>query len=151
MTRRLNIADAIALESIESKQKPAGGRRSHGDWIKILRLALRMPQKELARRARVDQAHLARIEGGKANPEVRTLERIYRALSCELVIEPRPTKPIDEIIHLRAKTIATKRVRQSMGTMALEGQAPGREVVERLIEQRAKEIALDPHEDLWRE
>src|SRR5215470_11115951 len=106
MTRRLNIADRLALESIESQRTPVGGRRSHGDWIKILRLGLRMPQKELARRAHVEPAHLARIEGGKANPEWRTLERIYRALSCELVVEPRPTRSIDEIVRARARSLS---------------------------------------------
>ena len=78
-----------------------------------------------------------------------TLKRIFEALSCDLVIAPKPKKPLDEILRERARAIALKRLKQSMGTMALEGQAPDREVFLKLLEKRTDEILNDRREKLW--
>ena len=75
--------------------------------------------------------------------------RIFEALSCDLVIAPKPKKPLDEILRERARAIALKRLKQSMGAMALEGQAPDREVFLKLLEKRTDEILNDRREKLW--
>ena len=108
-----------------------------------------MTQAELAKYAGLAQSQIAAIEGGKVNPQVRTLQKIFEALSGDLVIAPKPTKPLDEILRGRARAMALKRLKQSMGTMALEGQAPGREVFLKLLEKRTNEILKDPGEKLW--
>jgi hypothetical protein len=79
---------------------------------------------------------------------MRSLMRIFEALSCDLVIAPKPKKPLDEILRERARAIALKRLKQSMGTMALEGQAPDREVFLKLLEKRTDEILNDRREKL---
>ncbi len=48
--------------------------------LRLLRIKAGLTQTELARRAGVSQSLIARIEGGKVNPRVSTLMRIYRAL-----------------------------------------------------------------------
>ena len=50
------------------------------DELRDLRRRAGLTQAELARRAGVSQSLIARIEGGKVNPRVSTLIRIYRAL-----------------------------------------------------------------------
>ncbi len=51
--------------------------------IKKLRQKVGMSQTELARKAGVSQAHIAKIESGKVDPRFSTVERILRCLKEE--------------------------------------------------------------------
>jgi predicted DNA-binding mobile mystery protein A len=124
---------------------------SPGDWIRILRDSLRMTQTELASRAKITQPHLVGIESGKTDPQISTVKRIFEAMSCDLVLEPRPRKPIKELLRGRARSIALKRLKQSMGTMALEQQAPEADVFKQLLEKRTDDILTDRREKLWQQ
>lgn len=146
---KLNIVDDKALSLLRTVSPSTSWIPSHADWIRILRSYLRMTQEELAHRAGITQANLVKIESGKTNPRVDTLRRIFEGLSCDLLIEPRPQKPIDELLRGRARSIALKRLKQAMGTMALENQAPGSEAFLQLLEKRTDEILQDPSERLW--
>lgn len=148
--RRLNIVDEMALSRL-SPPEAKTREPSHGDWIRILRDSLRMTQAELASRAKITQPHLVGIESGKTDPQISTLKRIFQALSCDLVIEPRPNKPIKELLRGRARSIALKRLKQSMGTMALEKQTPEPEVFKHLLEKRTDDILADRREKLWQQ
>ena len=122
---------------------------SYGQWIRTLRSYLRMTQQELAQRAHIPQSHLALIESGKIDPQIGTLQRIFEGLSCDLVIEPRPRRPLSEILRGRARSIALKRLKHTMGTMALEEQAPEKAAFKQLLEKRTDEILGDSRERLW--
>lgn len=148
--RRLNIVDEMAI----SRLIPPGTKNhepSPGDWIRILRDSLRMTQAELASRAKITQPHLASIESGKTDPQISTVKRIFDAMSCDLVLEPRPRKAIKEVLRGRARSVALKRLKQSMGTMALEHQAPEADVFKQLLEKRTDEILSDRREKLWQQ
>lgn len=150
--RRLNILEEMALSRLPTGLEPRPlWEPSYGDWIRIVRNALRMTQAELAQRAGVSQPHLANIEKGKIDPQVGTLRKIFNAMSCDVVVEPRPRKPLTEILRRKARSVALKRLKQSMGTMALEGQAPEADVFRKLLEKRTDEILNDSREHLWRE
>jgi len=109
-----------------------------------------MTRAELAKRANITQANLWAIESGKADPRISTLQRIYKGLSCHLSVEPRPQQPLEAILRGRARAIALTRLKTTMGTMALEEQAPEKEIFKKLLEKRTDEILRDPHERLWR-
>jgi len=109
-----------------------------------------MTQAELAKRANITQANLVAIESGKVDPRVGTLQRIYEALSCHLNIEPWPQKPLEDILRGRARAVALRRLKKTMGTMALEDQAPEAEVFRKILEKRTDDILRDPREKLWR-
>ena len=146
---KLTLWDDAALEALESPSAipaPPAGR-----WIRLVRAKLRMSQTDLARRAGIDQAHLARIESGRVDPNVDTLRRVFAAMECDLVIAPRPKQTLDEILRSRARDVARRRLEHSMGTMALERQAPGAESLRLLLEKKADEILNDPRARLWKE
>ena len=149
--RRLNIVDEMALSRLAPPETKTTHEPSPGDWIRILRDSLRMTQAELASRAKITQPHLAGIESGKTDPQISTLKRIFEAMSCDLVLEPRPRKSIKEMLRGRARSIALKRLKQSMGTMALEHQAPEADVFKQLLEKRTDEILTDRREKLWQQ
>lgn len=54
-----------------------------GRNIRRLRVAAEMPQEALAADARLEAVHVSRIERGLANPTLKVLERIARALKVD--------------------------------------------------------------------
>lgn len=136
----VTLIDDMALSRLQVQEATEPNNRTPGDWIRILRNRLRMTQVELAKRAHITQPNLAAIESGRVDPQVSTLRRIYQGLWCELSIEPRLTKPLEEILRGRARTVALKQLKHTMGTMALEDQAPDKEMFRRLLEKRTDDI-----------
>lgn len=136
----VTIIDDMALSRLQVQGATEPNNRTPGDWIRILRHRLRMTQAELAKRAHITQPNLAAIESGRVDPQVGTLRRIYQGLWCDLTIEPRLKKPLEEILRGRARTVALKQLKHTMGTMALEDQAPDKEMFKRLLEKRTDEI-----------
>jgi len=148
--KSITIVDDIALSKLRVDSSSEDQNLKPKDWVRLLRTYLRMTQAELAKRANITQANLIAIESGKADPRVSTLQRIYKALSSNLSVEPLPQKPLEEILRGRARAIALKRLKKTMGTMALEEQAPEKEIFQKLLEKRTDEILRDPRERLWR-
>lgn len=147
----LNIIESGWLSQlIDGFNQPGhGSEPAHGEWIRILRSYLRMTQVELSKRAKIAQSHLAAIEKGKIDPQVGTIRRIFNAMSCDLVIRPAPAKPLGEVLRGRARGVALKRLKQTMGSMALEKQAPDPEMFRQLLEKRTDEILADKRGRLW--
>lgn len=148
--RQTTIVDDMALSQLRIDSSVEDHNLKPNDWIRLLRNYLRMTQAELAKRAKITQANLVAIESGKVDPRVGTLQRIYQGLSCHLSVEPRPQKPLEELLRGRARAIALQRLKKTMGTMALEEQAPEKEMFRKLLEKRTDDILRDPREKLWR-
>lgn len=55
-----------------------------GNLVRVLRLAARLRQYELAGRARISQNYLSMIENGRRQPSTRILERLSEALGAPL-------------------------------------------------------------------
>ena len=144
------IIDDIALSQLQTNSPGEDYDLKAHDWIRLLRQYLRMTQAELAERANITQPNLAGIESGKVDPRVSTLQRIFNGLSCHLRVEPQPQKPLEEILRGRARAVALKRLKKTMGTMSLEAQAPDKELFKKLLEKRTDEILNDSREKLWR-
>lgn len=148
--KRSTIVDDITLSKLKVNSSSNDNNLKPSAWIRLLRNYLRMTQAELAERAKITRANLVAIESGKVDPRVSTLQRIYQGLSCHLSVEPHPQKPLEEKLRGRARAIALKRLKKTMGTMALEEQAPEAEVFRKLLEKRTDDILRDPREKLWR-
>ena len=144
-----DLLEKRALASLQPEEGKENWSPPFSEWIRLLRKYFRMTQAELAERAKIPQSHIVKIEQGKTDLQIGTLEKIFKALSCDLVIQPKPQKPIDNILRGRARSIALKRLKQSMGTMALEGQAAEAETFRELLEKMTDEILSDPSEKLW--
>lgn len=147
--KHFDLIEKRALAQLQRRVEGEDWNPPFNEWIRLLRKYFRMTQSELAERAKIPQSHIVKIEGGKTDVQISTLEKIFKALSCELIIQPKPQKPIDEILRGRARAIALKRLKQSMGTMALEGQAAEADTFRELLEKKTDEILSDPREKLW--
>jgi len=83
-----------------------------GEYIKKMRLEMGMSQVELARLADVSQAHVAKIESGKVDPRLSTVNKILLILSqgekkkkccgelMSRVIAVRPDTSVKKVIAL---------------------------------------------------
>jgi transcriptional regulator with XRE-family HTH domain len=80
---------------------------SIGDNIKRIRLAKKLSQKEVTATAKLDPAQYSRIESGKTDPSVTTLERISKALGVSLSELFASTDELKEI-NSQDKTIMEK-------------------------------------------
>ncbi len=72
--------------------------------MRALRSALRMSQSQLARRSGGPRAHIARLESGSFSPRLDTLERLFDAMFCDLVVLPKArVRPREAIARTRAE------------------------------------------------
>ena len=78
-----------------------------GDNIKRIRLAKNLSQKEVISSAKLDAAQYSRIENGKTDPSVTTLDRIAKALGVSLAELFAATDELKEI-NSQDKTIMEK-------------------------------------------
>lgn len=147
--KHLNVVDSMALSFLLGQKRTSSGiEPPPGTWVRIVRSYLRMTQKELARRTKIPQPYLADIETGKVDIRFSTLGRIFQAMHCRLSVRPEPIGRFEEVLRGRARAVALKRLKQSMGTMSLEGQAPDKEMFRQLLEKKTDEILEDKRERL---
>lgn len=144
----ITVLDDITLSGLTVRSSRNKSKLIAGDWIRLLRNRLRMTQAELAHRAHITQPNLAAIESGKVDPQVGTLRRIYEGLGSELNLEPLLHKPLEELVRDRARAVALTRLKQTMGTMALEDQAPDKDTFRQLLEKRTDDLLRSPRKRL---
>ncbi len=122
-----------------------------GALIKSIRIQLGMSQKALAKRAGVPQSTVSRIEQGRRDMSLSTLNKILGAISCDLVIAPLLHDSIDAIRRKQARKTAEKQVRYLKGTMNLEDQQPDSRFTEELLRQEEERLLQGPNAKLWEE
>lgn len=93
-------------------------------WIRMLRKALGMTDKQLAQRLHVNRSRVVRIEKDELNDALtlKTLQAVARALECDLVYALVPRKTLSETLQARAELIASQRLKYVTHSMALEDQ-----------------------------
>ena len=56
-----------------------------GERIKDIRIKKKMTQNDLAIECQVEKASMSRLESGRSNPTVRTLQRVCKALDVDII------------------------------------------------------------------
>jgi transcriptional regulator with XRE-family HTH domain len=103
---RLSRGSVVQLQILNEllifmRRAPKAAAHPPGFYLRALRGKLRMSQAQLARRAVVDQSHIARIELGKVDADLSTLRRLFDALFCDLVLVPRPRLELGDALAER--------------------------------------------------
>ncbi|OGN61262.1 MAG: hypothetical protein A3F40_02915 [Chlamydiae bacterium RIFCSPHIGHO2_12_FULL_27_8] len=122
---------------------------SFGKLILLIRNQLRMSQRALAKRSKVYQSTISRIESGALNPNTDTLIKLFEALFCNLVISACPNEDFEKIKIKQAYRQAEKKVKYLLGTMALEEQKPDADFIREQIEEEKNKLLYS--KDLWDE
>lgn len=149
-----HFSEKLLLEEV-SKQAAEAKRVSRnlpvGAFIRLIRKQLGMSQSLLARRAKVPQSTVSRVEKGEKEAKLSTLLKIFDALSCDLVLIPLLRDSIRSIRHCQAEKVAKKHVRYLKGTMSLEKQEPDEQFLEELRNQETEKLLHGPDFRLWEE
>lgn len=152
--KKLSKSEKLILDEIidaAHKLKISSRGLAVGEMIAMIRHQLGMSQKVLARLAGVPQSTVSRIEGSKRDANLSTLQKILKALSCEVIIVPMLMEPIDVIRRKQARRVAENNVRYLRGTMSLEKQEPDTKIVQELINEEEDELLRSPGKKLWQE
>jgi transcriptional regulator with XRE-family HTH domain len=139
------------IAEIALKAKTVLRNLSIGELIKLIRTQLGMTQLILAKRAGIPQPYLSRLEQGKGDPSLSTINKVLKALSCDLVMVPFFHESIEQLRRNQARKIASRHVRYLQGTMSLENQKPDSRLIEELIKQEEEKLLHGPGKKLWEE
>jgi predicted DNA-binding mobile mystery protein A len=120
-------------------------------WIRSLRNAFGMTNKQLARKLGLSQTNLTKIEKREIEGTctLKTLAKIAEAMNCKVVYAVVPIKPIKEILEDRAKLIARKRIAAINHSMKLEQQGLTLEQLTHQNESLVRELLEGNPKDLW--
>ncbi len=126
----LDSAVASDAEALTRLRRPAQG------WLRTVREALNMPQRELARRLGISQPSAQALEQREVVGTItlESLERAANALGCDLVYALIPRQPLETTLREQAAKVARAQWSAVEHTMALEDQTvpPDGSVVEEL-------------------
>ncbi|HTS93404.1 MAG TPA: mobile mystery protein A [Stellaceae bacterium] len=144
MARR-NVAtqSRVALDRRFATLGPAGRlTRPVRGWVKAIREALGMSTAQLAMRLSIKQPSLVAIEQSEERGTIRlaTLQRVAEALGCTVVYALVPNKPLETLVHERAREVARRRLAAVDHTMLLEDQQVPAEHLEGRLESIARDI-----------
>lgn len=125
--------------------------RPRGGWIQAVRVALGMSVVDLANRLSVAPSTIHRLEASEAEGTIQmeSLTRVAEELGCDVVYALVPRQDLETTVNKRALELGAKALRSTQTTMKLEQQGLQREVLNKLIEQKARELAESS--GLWRE
>ena len=99
------------------------GRPPQG-WVRTVREALNMPQRELGRRMSVSQPSVQALERREVSGAItiESLERAADALGCDLVYALIPRRSLEETLREQAEQVARTQWNAVAHTMTLEDQ-----------------------------
>lgn len=117
--------------------------------LRTLRKRLRMTQQQLAKRVRLPQSYIAKVELGKVSPTVQTLQKIFQGLGCSLTVLLIPEIAPDELLTRQAYLVAQKRIKYVAGTMALEDQQPDKDALDEMILEEQKKLLHSETSKIW--
>ena len=137
-TRRLDRT----LAEVDALKRPKNG------WIKAIREALSMSQKQLGRRMGISQQAAYELERAEVDGSV-TLSRLQRgaeALGCDVVYLLVPREPLEDMLAKQAMHRAEQKIARVNRTQSLEAAAGGSVS---MVADLAQEMELMRPSDLW--
>lgn len=124
--------------------------KPHAGWIKAIRAALGMSQRDLAARLGVSHSAVHKLEQSEQEGRIAIgkLAEIAAAMDCTVVYALVPNSSLEETVQRQARRVAAARLGYVSDTMTLEDQsiAPDRRAA--FADVYAKELIAA--NDIWR-
>lgn len=152
--KNISLAEKLLIQEVSQASKGLKTLMlgfTIGGLVKTIRQQLGMSQKFLAMRAGIPQSTVSRIEQGQSDANMSTINKIFNALSCEVLITPILKETVDEIRRKQARKTAKKRLHYLKGTMNLEEQQPDEAFIEALLKEEENRLLTGPNYKLWEE
>lgn len=139
--------DATLSRFIELKslQPPAKG------WIRAVRNALGMSGTQLAKRLRVSQPRVFKLEQDESSGALtmKTMRQVAEALDCVFVYALVPRSTLEDSIKKQARAVAAERMQRVSHTMLLEAQGLSAAEQQASLDAAVEELVRETPKDLW--
>ncbi len=146
----------LVLEQIDRKLLPFVQAKSiqvpERGWIHSIRIALKIPLSQLARRMGVARQTIRAYEIREAEGSVtlKSLREIAKAMNLTLVYALVPNEDsLEQLIERQAEKIARSIVLRTSKSMELEEQNVSRERIEKAIRAKTEELIRTMPRYLW--
>jgi predicted DNA-binding mobile mystery protein A len=145
IARRQLDATLARFHEIKTMQCPPKG------WIRAVREALGMSGKQLARRLKVSQPRVFKLEQDEPAGALtlKTMRQAAEALDCVFVYAIVPRSSLEETVHTQARAVAAERIRRVSHTMLLEAQGLVPEEQKAALDAAVEELVREMPNDLW--
>jgi predicted DNA-binding mobile mystery protein A len=146
----------LLIEQLDQKLQPFSQTRKilvpERGWINTIRTTLNMTMAQLGSKLNITRQGVKRIEESEANGTItlNSLKDIANAMDLKLVYALVPKSGnIDDLIQIKAETLAQKIVLRTNQNMKLEDQGIGDEKIAKTIKELADEIKREMRKSLW--
>ena len=124
--------------------------KPHAGWVKAIRTALGMSQRDLAARLGISDVAVHKLERSEQDGRISLakLSEVAAAMDCTVVYTLAPNSSLEDTVQRQARRVAAVRLGYVADTMSLEDQtvAPGRRAV--YADAYARELIAAG--DIWR-
>lgn len=120
--------------------------------LRMLREALGMTQKQLAKRVGLKQNTIAMFEkDGHVDFQLSTLIKLAKGLHAEVIVNIVPLENLNALVTRRAQAVAKKLLKVSRGSTAIELQLPGEKYNKSELKKLVAKILENHKGVLWEE
>lgn len=142
LDRRFGVITGIAAELAPPKQ----------GWLRTLRESLGMTLRQAGERCGIRPQSVAAAEKAEVDgtASFQTIRRLAEAMDAKLVYAIVPKHgSVERVIQERARVLASRILKSTAHTMALEDQGISKNEIESQIEDLASELLSMSREILW--
>ena len=138
-------------ETLKQFSSLAAVTRPLKGWIRAIRDALGMNNRQLAQRLGVSNSRIPRIEQDEITGglTLKTMNRVADELDCIFVYGFVPRTSLRETIRNQAESLAKKRFKKLMHTMELEDQGLSSNENKKVLDTLVEEIINSSSATLW--
>jgi predicted DNA-binding mobile mystery protein A len=122
-----------------------------GQRLKGYREALGMTQTQLAKKIKVKQPVISRIEEDATSSSLKTIVRIAAVLECDFLGALVSHRSVEEKVRRQAEQVAKKVISRTYANMAMEKQAPSGQAYADQLGRLIEELSAKPGPELWEE
>ncbi|MGH8130414.1 MAG: mobile mystery protein A [Steroidobacteraceae bacterium] len=144
-----------SIQQLDDRLEPflpmLGSPRPVGGWIRALREALGMTNRQLAKRVGRKPQTVLDLQAREAAQSIQlnTLRELAQAMDSELVYAIVPRKPLGVMLEERARSHARRTLRRTGHSMELEHQGLGVREQERAFEREVERLLAGSRRKLW--
>ena len=149
--KQKKLVQAQLDETLKQFSTLAGVNRPLKGWIRAIRDALGMNNRQLAQRLGVGNSRIPRIEQDEITGglTLKTMNRVADELDCIFVYGFVPRTSLRETIRNQAESLAKKRFKKLMHTMELEDQGLSSNENKKVLDSLVEEIINSSSATLW--
>jgi predicted DNA-binding mobile mystery protein A len=120
-------------------------------WVRAIREALGMSGKQLARRLKVSQPRIPKLEQNELSGAVslKTMRQAAEALDCVFVYAIVPRTSLEETVRAQARKVAEARMQRVSHSMLLEAQGLSAEEQRTSLDAAVEELVREMPKELW--